>query len=110
MTSLTFDEIEAFRQSLTGTLIRKNESSKEDYAEAVSRWNEVFVKQPVAHHFPPSKKRKMRYLRYDRKLLCMLRLRLILSNASGSSNDMVWISLFAAEDTRLRARLLLMVL
>jgi hypothetical protein len=50
MSSFPSIEFESFRQSITGKVVRKNESSIDDYREAISRWNEVFTKQPVIIH------------------------------------------------------------
>lgn len=36
--------------AIKGKIIVKDESPEEDYREAISRWNQVFVKEAVSQH------------------------------------------------------------
>jgi hypothetical protein len=47
MGSLGNLDIESLKRSITGKLVVKAQTSETDYQKAISRWNDVFVKEAV---------------------------------------------------------------
>lgn len=49
MGSVSDFDIETLKKSVQGEVIVKGECSREEYQEAIKRWNQVFTKDAVRH-------------------------------------------------------------